>query len=76
MLVADVVLGLQFGDEGKGKVSHQLAKNGNYTHVLRFNGGCNAVHTIYHEGKKFVTHHIPCGVFFWNKIYNRARLCY
>ena len=64
MLVADVVLGLQFGDEGKGKVSHQLAKNGNYTHVLRFNGGCNAGHTIYHEGKKFVTHHIPCGVFF------------
>ena len=64
MLVADVVLGLKFGDEGKGKVSHQLAKNGNYTHVLRFNGGCNAGHTIYHEGKKFVTHHIPCGVFF------------
>ena len=63
-MIADVVLGLQFGDEGKGKVSHQLAKNGNYTHVLRFNGGCNAGHTIYHEGKKFVTHHIPCGVFF------------
>ncbi len=63
-MIADVVLGLQFGDEGKGKVSHQLAKNNNYTHVLRFNGGCNAGHTIYHEGKKFVTHHIPCGVFF------------
>ena len=63
-MIADVVLGLQFGDEGKGKVSHQLAKNGNYTHVLRFNGGCNAGHTIYHEGEKFVTHHIPCGIFF------------
>jgi len=63
-LVADVVVGLQFGDEGKGKVSHHLAKTGEYTHVLRFNGGCNAGHTIYHEGKKFVTHHIPCGVFF------------
>ena len=63
-MIADVVLGLQFGDEGKGKVAHQLAKNGNYTHVLRFNGGCNAGHTIYHEGKKFVTHHLPCGVFF------------
>ena len=63
-MIADVVLGLQFGDEGKGKVAHQLARNGNYTHVLRFNGGCNAGHTIYHEGKKFVTHHIPCGVFF------------
>tara|TARA_A100001015_G_scaffold310303_1_gene411455 strand:- start:4852 stop:5862 length:1011 start_codon:yes stop_codon:yes gene_type:complete len=62
-MIADIVVGLQFGDEGKGKVAHQLAKNGNYTHVLRFNGGCNAGHTIYHDGKKFVTHHIPCGVF-------------
>ena len=64
MITADVVLGLQFGDEGKGKVAHQLARNNEYTHVLRFNGGCNAGHTIYHEGEKFVTHHIPCGVFF------------
>jgi len=63
-MIADVVVGLQYGDEGKGKVSHQLARNGNYTHVLRFNGGCNAGHTIYHEGEKFVTHHIPCGVFY------------
>ncbi len=63
-MIADVVVGLQFGDEGKGKVTHQLVRNGNYTHVLRFNGGCNAGHTIYHEGKKFVTHHIPAGVFY------------
>jgi len=63
-MIADVVVGLQFGDEGKGKVTHQLVKNGNYTHVVRFNGGCNAGHTIYHEGKKFVTHHIPAGVFY------------
>jgi len=63
-MIADVVVGLQFGDEGKGKVAHQLARNGNYTHVVRFNGGCNAGHTIYHEGKKFVTHHIPAGVFY------------
>ena len=63
-MIADVVVGLQFGDEGKGKVTHQLARNGNYTHVVRFNGGCNAGHTIYHEGKKFVTHHIPAGVFY------------
>lgn len=63
-MIADVVVGLQFGDEGKGKVAHQLARNGNYTHVIRFNGGCNAGHTIYHEGKKFVTHHIPAGVFY------------
>ena len=63
-MIADVVVGLQFGDEGKGKVAHQLARNGNYTHVVRFNGGCNAGHTIYHEGQKFVTHHIPAGVFY------------
>jgi len=63
-MIADVVVGLQFGDEGKGKVTHQLARNGNYTHVMRFNGGCNAGHTIYHEGKKFVTHHVPAGVFY------------
>ena len=63
-MLADVVIGLQHGDEAKGKVTHHLCKSGNYTHVLRFNGGCNAGHTIYHEGRKFVTHHIPAGVFY------------
>ena len=63
-MLADVVIGLQHGDEAKGKVTHYLCKEKNYTHVLRFNGGCNAGHTIYHNGKKFVTHHIPAGVFF------------
>jgi adenylosuccinate synthase len=63
-MYADVVLGLQHGDEAKGKVTHYLSKYKSYTHVLRFNGGCNAGHTIYHDGKKFVTHHIPAGVFF------------
>jgi len=65
-MYADVVLGLQHGDEAKGKVAHYLCKykRSDYTHVLRFNGGCNAGHTIYHQGKKFVTHHIPAGVFF------------
>jgi adenylosuccinate synthase len=64
MIVADVVVDLQYGDCGKGKVSHHLARNNSYTHVLRYNGGCNAGHTIFHKGKKFVTHHIPAGVFF------------
>ena len=63
-MIADIVLGLQHGDEAKGKITHQLCSRGNYTHVIRFNGGCNAGHTIYHEGKKFVTHHIPAGVFY------------
>lgn len=63
-MIADVVVGLQYGDEGKGKVTHHLCRTGDYTHVLRYNGGCNAGHTIFHEGRKFVTHHIPAGVFF------------
>ena len=63
-MITDIVIGLQHGDEGKGKVTHHLLKNGGYTHCVRFNGGCNAGHTIIHEGKKFVTHHIPAGVFF------------
>tara|TARA_R110000824_G_scaffold43779_2_gene127819 strand:+ start:37048 stop:38052 length:1005 start_codon:yes stop_codon:yes gene_type:complete len=63
-MLADIVVDLQYGDSGKGKITHHLCKSGEYTHVLRYNGGCNAGHTIYHEGKKFVTHHIPAGVFF------------
>jgi adenylosuccinate synthase len=61
---ADIIVGLQHGDCGKGKVTHHLCKEGDYTHVIRYNGGCNAGHTIFHEGEKFVTHHIPAGVFF------------
>ena len=64
MSFADIVIGLQHGDEAKGKVTHHLCKSKEYTHVLRFNGGQNAGHTIYHEGRKFVTHHIPAGVFY------------
>tara|TARA_R110002110_G_scaffold5437_2_gene28143 strand:- start:10847 stop:11899 length:1053 start_codon:yes stop_codon:yes gene_type:complete len=60
----DVIVGLQSGDEGKGKVTHHLLKTKKYTHCVRYNGGGNAGHTIYHDGKKFVTHYIPAGVFF------------
>ena len=63
-MIADVIIGLSYGDEGKGKVTHHLLKEDVYPRCLRFNGGCNAGHTIYHNGKKFVTHHIPAGVFF------------
>lgn len=59
-----MIVDLQYGDCGKGKVAHYLSKKNSYTHVLRYNGGCNAGHTIFHKGKKFVTHHIPAGVFF------------
>tara|TARA_A100000172_G_scaffold13427_1_gene7033 strand:+ start:1022 stop:2035 length:1014 start_codon:yes stop_codon:yes gene_type:complete len=63
-MIADIVVGLSFGDEGKGKVTHHLLKSGDYTHCLRYNGSNNAGHTIYHEGEKFVLHAIPMGVFF------------
>lgn len=61
---ADVIVDLQAGDTGKGKVAHALCKSGNYTHVVRYNGGGNAGHTVYHEGKKMVTHLVPVGVFY------------
>jgi len=61
---ADVVVDLQAGDTGKGKVTHSLLKNSEYTHVVRYNGGGNAGHTIYHNNQKIVTHFIPCGVLY------------
>ena len=61
---ADVLVGLQAGDEGKGKITHATIDQKEYTHVIRFNGGPNAGHTIYHYGMKFVTHQVPAGVFY------------
>jgi len=61
-MIADIILGLSYGDEGKGKVTNSLLKNGGYTHCIRFGGGHNAGHTIYKDGKKLVTHAIPTGV--------------
>jgi len=61
-LVADVVVDLSYGDSGKGKITNSLLKSGEYTHCIRFGGGHNAGHTIYKDGKKFVTHAIPTGV--------------
>lgn len=63
-MIADIIIDLQYGDCAKGKVAYHLGRNNNYTHVLRYNGGCNAGHTIFHNGRKFITHHIPVGVFF------------
>lgn len=57
----DVLLGLQWGDEGKGKVVDYLAPK--YNVVARFQGGANAGHTIEFDGKKFVLHIIPSGIF-------------
>lgn len=60
--IVDVVIGMQYGDEGKGKIANQMAMNGDYDFVLRFNGGGNAGHTIYLNGEKIVTHLVPCGI--------------
>ena len=60
-MAVDVILGLQWGDEGKGKIVDYLAKD--YDMVCRFQGGPNAGHTIKIEGKKYVLHTIPSGVF-------------
>jgi len=58
----DVVIGMQYGDEGKGKIANQMASTGEYDYVIRFNGGGNAGHTIYLNGEKIVTHLVPCGI--------------
>jgi len=61
---AHVIVDLQAGDTGKGKVAHSLLKTNQYTHVIRYNGGGNAGHTVYHNGKKVVTHFVPMGVLY------------
>lgn len=57
----DVLLGLQWGDEGKGKVVDVLTPR--YDVVARFQGGPNAGHTLEFEGKKYVLRSIPSGIF-------------
>ena len=57
----DVLLGLQWGDEGKGKVVDVLTPH--YDVVARFQGGPNAGHTLEFEGKKYVLRSIPSGIF-------------
>jgi len=57
----DVLLGLQWGDEGKGKIVDVLTPN--YDIIARFQGGPNAGHTIEFDNKKFVLHTIPSGIF-------------
>ena len=62
----DVLLGLQWGDEGKGKIVDVLAPR--YDIIARFQGGPNAGHTIEFDGKKFIHHIIPSGIFNENVI--------
>lgn len=59
--MVDVLLGLQWGDEGKGKIVDYFAPR--YDVIARFQGGPNAGHTLYVGDKKVVLHQIPSGVF-------------
>ncbi|PAF42635.1 adenylosuccinate synthase [Helicobacter sp. 11S03491-1] len=60
--MADLVVGIQWGDEGKGKIVDMLAKN--YDYVVRYQGGHNAGHTIVVNGKKYALHLMPSGVLY------------
>lgn len=62
--MVDVILGLQWGDEGKGKIVDFFAPN--YDVIARFQGGPNAGHTLYVNDKKVVLHQIPSGIFHQN----------
>lgn len=62
--MVDVILGLQWGDEGKGKIVDYFAPG--YDIIARFQGGPNAGHTLYVNGNKIVLHQIPSGVFHEN----------
>ena len=55
-----IIMGGQWGDEGKGKIVDLLSKNSNV--VARYQGGANAGHTVYKDGKKIVLHQIPSGI--------------
>ena len=60
-MAVDLLLGLQWGDEGKGKIVDVLTQN--YDIIARFQGGPNAGHTLEFNGIKHVLHTIPSGIF-------------
>lgn len=66
MKKVDVLLGLQWGDEGKGKIVDVLTPQ--YDMVARFQGGPNAGHTLEFDGQKYILRSIPSGIFQGNKI--------
>ena len=68
---ADVVVGLAWGDEAKGKITSYLAEHGEYDMVARWSGGNNAGHTVFKNGKPYKTHLVPSGVF-----NGRSSLCF
>src|SRR5215207_5258879 len=63
---ATVIVGAQWGDEGKGKIVDLLAQNSDF--VCRYQGGPNAGHTIVRHGETFKLHHVPSGILYGGKI--------
>jgi adenylosuccinate synthase len=64
--VNTLIIGMQWGDEGKGKVVDAIAPS--YDIVIRYQGGANAGHTIITDKGKFIFHHIPSGILYPDKI--------
>ena len=60
-----VIIGAQWGDEGKGKIVDYLAEDAQY--VVRYSGGPNAGHTIVVDGKKYALHQVPSGILYPEK---------
>ena len=58
----DIVIGCSYGDEGKGKVVNYLVQEKEYDLCVRFNGSCNAGHTVYFNDQKIVLHQMPVGI--------------
>ena len=65
-MAVDLLLGLQWGDEGKGKIVDVLTSK--YNIIARFQGGPNAGHTLVFNGRKHVLHTIPSGIFHENAV--------
>ena len=61
-----VVIGAQWGDEGKAKITDLLAQDADL--IIRYQGGCNAGHTVVAHGKTFKFHLIPSGILYKDKI--------
>lgn len=60
-----VVIGAQWGDEGKAKITDLLSEQADL--IVRFQGGCNAGHTVVHSGKTYKFHLVPSGILYENK---------
>ena len=71
---ADLVIGAQWGDEGKAKVIDYLSKEIDI--IVRYQGGANAGHTVVVHGKKYIFHLVPSGVIYPNTICVKKTLTY